>query len=167
MQFLLTAGDALLADEMGTGKTVQAAVALRTMHDQGVTNPFPALVICPNSVKAVWRRELEKWIPGVRVTVLGGGMQVRKKALTGDFDVAVINWEAAWRDSRLAPYGNVRLTEADRKEGLLNKFPWGVVIADEAHRMKNPKAAKQATRPNNAPSQYSGITKTSASKVTY
>ena len=55
----------LIADEMGLGKTVQALASLRHLA------AFPALVVCPASVKLNWAREARKWLPGVDVGLLG------------------------------------------------------------------------------------------------
>ena len=63
MEFMLTAGSCLLADEMGTGKTIQALSVLRELHDEGVEPALPALLVCPNTVKGNWKRETEKWLP--------------------------------------------------------------------------------------------------------
>jgi hypothetical protein len=48
VRFLTTARRALLCDSMGTGKTVQTIRTLKTYQDRG-ENPFPALIICPNT----------------------------------------------------------------------------------------------------------------------
>lgn len=47
-------------DEMGLGKTVQSIVTLATAHQEG-EEVFPALVICPASLKENWKREIEKF----------------------------------------------------------------------------------------------------------
>lgn len=142
--FLCSARRALLADPMGSGKTVQVIRALRRL-EVGIATVFPVLVVCPNSVKAVWRDEFAKWWPEVRVSVVGGtATQRRKQLLPGIADVYVINWESVRRHSRLAKYGTLRLTEKETEPKELNDREWGAVIADEAHRMKDPKA--QQTR---------------------
>ena len=139
VQFLRTAEQALLADEMGTGKTVQVAVALRELRDAGEC-PFPALVVCPNSVKTNWRRELEKWCPEATIAVLSGSAANRRKLLAAGADVYILNWEATWRLSRLSGYGNLRLADGEKVDKELNAVPWRTVVADEAHRAKEPKA---------------------------
>lgn len=133
VQFLVSAGSAILADEMGTGKTVQSIMALEAQ------DAYPALIICPNSVKGTWAAEFARWAPHRTVQVVGGGAATRRKQLAEDADVYVINWEALRIHSRLAPYGSVRLTDADKTLGELNR-PWGAVVADEAHRAKEPKS---------------------------
>src|SRR6266576_878042 len=55
--FLRTAKHALLADEMGLGKTVQAIAALEAIG----ADAYPALIVCPNSMKRTWQKEFAKW----------------------------------------------------------------------------------------------------------
>jgi SWI/SNF-related matrix-associated actin-dependent regulator 1 of chromatin subfamily A len=62
----LAASDAprrLLGDEMGTGKTVQALLALSTPR---------AIIVVPASLKPNWRNEAKRWRPDLRVTILEG-----------------------------------------------------------------------------------------------
>lgn len=153
VQFLATAGSALMSDEMGLGKTVQTITALEEL------NAYPALIVAPNSVKAVWEREFKKWTLYRRVAVAGSGAVSAAKAIQavadGEADVLVINWEAIRRASRLAGYGNERLAackrcdatstmknddQCERHDKPLNLIPWQAVVADEAHRAKSPKA---------------------------
>jgi len=50
----------LLADEMGSGKTLQALAALAGARAAG---GWPALVVCPAACRPMWARELEAWLP--------------------------------------------------------------------------------------------------------
>lgn len=150
--FLDAAGSALVADEMGTGKTVQTIFAL----DEA--DSYPALIVCPNSVKSVWAREYARWSPDRVVKVAGNGTVTAQRAVeevaNGMGDVLVLNWEALRSLSRLAPYGSLRLQTCSkcdptskrrpdlcqREDKVLNLVRWAAVVADEAHRAKNPKA---------------------------
>ena len=107
--FLATARRALLADEPGLGKTAQAIRALKALQDKG-EEVFPALVVCPNTLKKNWEREFKIWWPGVKVQVIKGTAAKRKKQFEEEADVIVINWESLRSHSRLAPFGSVALT---------------------------------------------------------
>lgn len=135
--FLAQAGAALLGDEMGLGKTKQTIDALEAL------DAYPALVVAPNSVKAVWREEFAKWAPHRTTAILSGTAAQKLKALSSGADVYVVNWESLRGMSRLAAYGSIALTEKQKKPGPLNR-EWGAVVADEAHRGKDPKS--QQTR---------------------
>jgi len=163
VEFLSTARRALLADEPGLGKTAQAIRALARLHEKG-ENVFPALVVCPNTLKKNWEREFEQWWPGIRVQVISGTAVQRRKQfeplLDPEYDgpkphVLVINWESLRTHSRLAPYGSVALARCPECGGHndkvttgrcevhqreLNQINFKAVIADEIHRSKDPKS---------------------------
>jgi SNF2 family DNA or RNA helicase len=133
VQFLAIAQSAILADEMGTGKTVQMIETLERL------DAYPALVVCPNSVKHSWANEYRRVHPERSVAVLDGGIAKKRKLLAEDYDVYVINWESLRTLTRLAPYGSISLSDKEKELKELNR-PWGAVVADEAHRAKDPKS---------------------------
>lgn len=134
--FLAVAGQAILADEMGTGKTVQAIATIELLI------AYPTLVICPNSAKMVWFREFERWAPDRTVQVIGGSVAQRRKQIAVPADVYVINFESLRTHTRLAPYGSTTLSDTDKALKELNNplLPWEAVIVDEAHRIVDPHA---------------------------
>ena len=159
--FLKLAREVLLGDEMGTGKTIQALSALRSLG----ADALPAIVICPNSVKTAWANEMRRWLPEATPYIITGGAVGRKKIITEaakDLNaVIIVNYESARLLTRLAPYGSTalrRCRECDKRngeEGLratqchvhpkeLNKIRFKTVIIDEAHKIKNPQS--QQTR---------------------
>lgn len=134
VRFLETVKTGLLADDMGSGKTIQI---IRTIRRLGVSK---ILVVCPNSMKYTWADEFARWDPGRPVSVIDGTAAQRRKAISQDADVYVINWESLRLHSNLAPYGSISLTEAEKKPKDLNEIDWDVVVADEGHRAKDPKS---------------------------
>ena len=114
--YALKRKDVLIGDEMGLGKTIQAL---------GILNASPeikrALVVCPASLKLNWQREAEKWLVEKKpVFVLPS-----KEDLPGAGPVVVIiNYDIV----------------AKHKE--LFSAPWDIVIFDESHYLKNPKAQR-------------------------
>ena len=76
--YLATAKRALLADEPGLGKSAQAIRALKKMRADGVS-VFPALIVCPNTLKKNWERELRRWWPEVTTQIIKGTAAQRKK----------------------------------------------------------------------------------------
>lgn len=157
-QFLVKGVDVLLGDEMGTGKTIQVLAAMESLS---AVKSLPALVICPNSVKDNWAREAAIWFPDANVYILQGTQKQRNEALlkaNQDLNaLVIINFEATWRYSRIAPYGSIRLLrcrECDKRTGhvnvtptrcevhprILNRIPFKVVVIDEAHRIKDPRS---------------------------
>jgi SNF2 family DNA or RNA helicase len=154
VEFLKTAKRALLADEPGLGKTAQAIRALKKAQEEG-NEVFPALIVCPNTLKKNWKREFAKWWPDVNVTVIKGSATQRRKQFTDPADVYVINWESLRSHSRLAGYGSVALSRCQECGGHdekisqnrcevhpreLNEIDFKAVVADEIHRSKEPKS---------------------------
>lgn len=135
VEYLATASRAGLFDDMGSGKspTTIRTVQVLSLWEE---NPYPLLVVCPNSLKfTVWRRELARWAPELRVSVVDGSAGARRKTLAAEADVYVVNWDVLRLHSRLAPYGSARLTEAQRQPRELNHLGARTVILDEAHRL--------------------------------
>lgn len=115
--FLLRAGSAILADDMGTGKTLQAITATEASQAQRV------LVICPNTIKRNWANELKMWA-GKDSVIISGAKKAREAQLNGYKEgYLIINYEG------------VRI-----HKDFLQGIHWDVLILDEAHKIKNRKA---------------------------
>ncbi|MDQ0645213.1 DEAD/DEAH box helicase [Microbacterium murale] len=100
----------LLADEPGLGKTAQSVLAA------SIADAYPLLVVVPNVVKMNWAREVERWTPQRRATVIqGDGTDIDAFA-----DVFIVNYEIL--DRHLSWLGSIGLK--------------GMVV-DEAHFIKN------------------------------
>jgi superfamily II DNA or RNA helicase len=115
---------AILADDMGLGKTVQALAWLAHLRETA-KQAGPALVVCPTSVMGNWEREAARFVPGLRVLVLGRGAE--RHALRQELDrhdLIVTNYALLRRD-----------LESWRETRLF------AVVLDEAQNIKNPDAA--------------------------
>ncbi|WP_110590306.1 DEAD/DEAH box helicase [Microbacterium suaedae] len=100
----------LLADEPGLGKTAQSVLAA------SVADAYPLLVVVPNVVKMNWAREVERWTPQRRSSVImGDGKDVDAFA-----DVFIVNYEIL-----------------DRHLGWLAEVGLRGMVVDEAHFIKN------------------------------
>ena len=91
VQFLTSETGALLADEMGTGKTVQTACALETMRLSGEVSR--ALVVVPASLKLNWYRELKEWAVGCSVRIVTGDSALREAWYALRFNVLIASYE--------------------------------------------------------------------------
>lgn len=144
--FLATAGQALLADEMGLGKSAQAIAALEVIGDDA----YPALIVCPSSMKLTWQEEFAKWAPHRATVVIDGSLANKRKAVAlladGKAAVGIVNYEAlAPKGSkggltRLEGYGPVAMSDYEREPKELNAIELRSIVADEAHKLKNPRA---------------------------
>lgn len=140
--FLVRNKRAILADPPGLGKTAQLIRTLQVLAEMD-EQPFPALIICPNSLKlSTWSFELSKWAPELTVQVVDGNATQRRKQLSTDAQCFILNWEGVRLHSRLAGYGTIALSEKERAPKELNEMGFRTVIADEAHKGKEPRAAQ-------------------------
>ncbi len=155
VQFLVTAEKALLFNGLGSGKTLAAVYSLKEIYNRGI-NPFPALIVTPNSCKINWEREIHKhWADGPVTQVISGSATQRRKQFEHNPDVYIINWESLRGHSRLAPYGSVALKKCKECGGVdekitttkchtclkeLNHIEFNTVIADEIQRACTPVA---------------------------
>jgi SNF2 family DNA or RNA helicase len=130
--FIAMSRGATLADDMGTGKCVQTIAALEQ------NDLYPALIVCPNSAKGTWFNEYTKWAPDTRVQVIGGSALQRRKQISQEAEVYVINYESLRTHTRLGTYGSITLSQSERQPKELNEIQWQAVIADEAHRCVDP-----------------------------
>ncbi len=100
----------LLADEPGLGKTAESVLAA------SVADAYPLLAVVPNVVKMNWAREVERWTPHRRATVIHGDGE----GIDAFADVFIVNYEIL--DRHLSWLGDLGLK--------------GMVV-DEAHFIKN------------------------------
>lgn len=113
---------ACLADDMGLGKTVQTLALVRQLRNDGEKRPV--LLICPTSVIENWRRETEKFTPGLPVLIHHGA----KRLKGGEFAQ-----EAAGSAVVLSSYALLH-----RDNTLFSGVSWAGVVLDEAQNIKNP-----------------------------
>jgi SNF2 family DNA or RNA helicase len=107
----------ILADDMGLGKTVML-IALHLARDHAA----PTLVVCPASVLGNWEREIKRFAPGVPVHRYHGPRRWIEDASSGFV---------------ITTYATMR---ADSDLLAKHTTGWGLVVADEAQNVKNPRS---------------------------
>ena len=118
---------AILADDMGLGKSIQTIALLLKDKEQGIATQ-PALLICPTSVVGNWRREIERFAPDLAAWIHQGNTRLQGDAFAAEamrHDLVITSYALARRDAE-----------------LLQSVAWRGVILDEAQNIKNP-GAKQ------------------------
>jgi len=104
-----------LADEQGLGKTIQALATVQS------DLAYPAVVICPASLKLNWLREIRSWLPGRTARSIAGRAPQRLEGA----DLFILNYEIV----------------GAHLEALKLLAPQALIL-DEAHYVKNAKAAR-------------------------
>ena len=111
-----------LADDMGLGKTIQALALILNDHEAGVRRPV--LIACPLSVVSNWKKEAERFTPGLSILVHHGVDREKAaafKSILAKHAIVVTSYSLLARDFE-----------------TLREIHWGGVILDEAQNIKNP-----------------------------
>jgi SNF2 family DNA or RNA helicase len=112
-------GRAILADEVGLGKTIEAGIVLSELRMRGLAGR--TLVVTPAGLVVQWREELERKF-GLPTVI------ARRDGWSGgpDHPVVLASLAAARRD----PLKSVLVADQ-----------WDAVVIDEAHRVRGPRSA--------------------------
>lgn len=111
----------LLADEVGLGKTIEAALVLGQYWAERRRR---LLVICPASLRKQWATELaEKFHLPTQVLDAATWSRARKGGVYNPLDQDVISI--------------VSIHFAARMERAIGDIPWDLAVIDEAHKLRN------------------------------
>ncbi len=113
--YALDRKNVLIGDQMGLGKTIQAIGVINA--DVSIKN---VLIVCPASLKLNWERETVKWLARPLSTSIANG------AFKGT-DVVIVNYE-----------------QLGKHRAAIDARQWDLLISDECHYVKNPKAQRTA-----------------------
>jgi len=129
----------ILGDEMGLGKSVQIGAYLF------FKNVFPALIICPASLKLNWEKEIYIWTKKKSI-VLEGLTPYPIQGLLDEFPVVILNYDILGRKDKLeVEYEKERIKQAKKLKlpykkniihpsgwvDILKQIPFKNIICDE------------------------------------
>ena len=120
---MLHMGNCLNANKMGYGKTIEAIKAFRAAVYTQI------LIVAPKSVLQQWKSQIETWAPEYtdRIYIIDGSKASIKQLAYREPGIYITNYEKVAIDKI---YTN------------LKSINWQLIIADEAHRIKNRKAKR-------------------------
>jgi hypothetical protein len=113
-------GRALLSDEVGLGKTIEAGLVLKEYITRGMVRRF--LVVTLPSLVDQWQEELESKFGLRTVTTNSAGWRTNPAAFWQENDALVVSLHTL----KIEPH----LTHARQR-------PWEMLIVDEAHHLRN------------------------------
>jgi SNF2 family DNA or RNA helicase len=112
---LLSGFGCILADDMGLGKTIQSIAVILRLKEDGLLGEG-GLIVAPAALLENWERELGRFAPSLTVVRYHGS----GRNLEGKGEVFLTTYQTAVRD----------------REKLIRRS-FSILIADEAHLMKN------------------------------
>ncbi|MEX2175152.1 MAG: DEAD/DEAH box helicase [Pirellulaceae bacterium] len=115
--FAAGAGRAILADDMGLGKTIQGVGVAELLAQQAAIRKV--LVVCPASLKAQWRGEIERFCDRSVQLILGANGD-RGAQYSNESFFTICNYEQVLRDIQ-----------------AIERTPWDLIVLDEGQRIKN------------------------------
>lgn len=110
----------ILADDMGLGKTIQAIVSI-TQFNQNNKGQV-SLIVCPTSLLYNWKEEFYRFNPNLKVLVIDGVPNQRKKLLSkiDEYDVIITSYTLMQKDI-----------------DIYKSMSFAYAILDEAQHIKN------------------------------
>ena len=122
----------LLSDDMGLGKTVQALAALRILRARREIGS--CLVVAPANLLDQWRQELARWAPDLSAIIVRGTADDRVWQWKAGTEVTLVSYDVLRQDADF-----LAKLQASRNA-------WGVVVLDEAQRIKNRNDTSEAAK---------------------
>ena len=119
VRYALARRRTFIADEQGLGKTVQALATLEA------DDAYPAVVVCPASMKLMWERESLRWLPRRTVAVLDGRTEAAWTEAAEAAEIVVLNYDILEAHAERLAAGRPR-----------------ALVLDESHYLKNPRARR-------------------------
>ena len=120
-QYILHQENVLLGDEMGLGKTIQAIATIAKLKENGKSR---FLIVCPLSVLVNWGREITKHSYMDSITIYGKDSAIALQKWLDNSGIGITTYETL---KIFSPIGSINID---------------LLIVDEAHYIKNPKATR-------------------------
>lgn len=113
----------ILADDMGLGKTIQI-IALLLDYIKDNKDRKASIVVSPSSLALNWKNEIEKFAPNLKIKVIRGVAEERKRIISNinNYDLIITSYDLLKRDIEV--YQDA-------------KYKFKYIISDEAQYLKN------------------------------
>jgi non-specific serine/threonine protein kinase len=110
-----------LADDMGLGKTIQALAFLISIYEDPINKISASLLVVPRSLIINWQREINHFVPGLRVLEYYETNRQKETDLFDQVDLIITTYGILLRDIE-----------------FLHSYKFHYAILDESQAIKNP-----------------------------
>lgn len=110
-------GGAVLADEVGLGKTIEAGLVLKYLLNSGSQK---ILLVMPSNLRKQWQVELDEKFEVESLIVESGNWDEYKSYVKNESAVVIVSYNFA-----------------SRRKSEFAKVPWSFCVFDEAYRLRN------------------------------
>ena len=119
---ILTESNWLDTSEMGTGKT---PISLAVVEEGGFKAP---LIVCPNSLRFEWARQIEEWVSPDKCAVCKGDTYSRLGPIL-----------ESYRNGQKYKIINYETLRSPFNMEVLDNLRFDIITFDEIHKLRNPK----------------------------
>lgn len=146
----------LIAGEMGVGKTCMGSVALKAVGEA-----YPALIVCPASLKLNWEKEVQEWTPGVSTYVINGRTSYEESYVlekAKQADVVIMNYDILGFDDKERVEKEKKRIKIAKEEGkkyrkafipvegwvniIIKEIKPHAIVCDECQALGNPNSIR-------------------------
>lgn len=124
IEFCSKKDHSFLFDDTGVGKTIQGIGLINFLKARKV------LIICPNSLKINWKRELDKWLYDKSLTY-----DVSSSAEIKMTDIMIVNYEMF--RNKITTKKSLDYNVTKMLFNSIKKITFDLILIDESHRIKN------------------------------
>jgi len=111
-----------LADDMGTGKTIQTLAFLQALHENGDALSAD-LIVMPRSLLFNWQREAARFAPNLRVLIHADQDRDQSPEIFDQYDLILTTYGVMLRDAT-----------------LFRQYIFHYIVLDESQAIKNPQS---------------------------
>ena len=136
INFLQEKHKGILGDDMGVGKSVQALISLDR------SKAYPALIICPSSLRYNWEKEIKKFLPGVTYAIVEGNKEQRKSIIEGNQQITITHYDVIGPRSSYTEVAGEKVASSVNSMHMLDlaQHKYKTIITDEAHKYRSYKS---------------------------
>ncbi|HBM16001.1 MAG TPA: hypothetical protein DD381_06630 [Lentisphaeria bacterium] len=118
-KMILNNCNVILADEMGLGKTLQTLALIQLIvNENPVSKPF--MVVCPTSLIYNWEAEAKKFVPDLKILLIGGGDREQLISDISNYKLIITSYAVIKRDIDLYKDTDFELLILDEAQHIKN-----------------------------------------------